>query len=153
MPMTTKGSALIAFSLGVAVLALCSFTIAGRTKRATAQSQAPEIARGKYLVDNVAMCSECHTPRDSEGNLDRQAYLEGAPVWIVPTKHIPDWAQYAPVLAGLPSYTDDQMQNVLEHGIGPNGDTIRPPMHIYHMNPEDTKAIIAYLRSLPVRKH
>lgn len=150
MPVKTRRRALMAFCLGVAALALCSFTIAGRGWRAAAQAM--DIARGKYLVNNVAMCSECHTPRDSEGNLEPQAYLDGAPIWIMPTKHIPDWAQYAPVLAGLPSYTDEQMENVLERGIGPNGDAIHPPMHIYHMNPEDAKAIIAYLKSLPVKR-
>jgi mono/diheme cytochrome c family protein len=150
MPVNTRRPALIGFSLGIAVVALCSFALAGRAQRTAAQ--ASDVVRGKYLVDNVAMCTECHTPRDSEGNLEMQSYLEGAPIWIVPTKHIPDWAQYAPVLAGLPSYTDEQMENVLERGIALNGGAIRPPMHIYHMNPEDAKAIISYLKSLPVQK-
>jgi len=36
----------------------------------------------------------------------------------------------------------------LEKGTGPEGETLRPPMHIYHMTHEDAKAIIAYLKSL-----
>jgi hypothetical protein len=39
--------------------------------------------------------------------------------------------------------------NILEKGIGANGEAIRPPMHIYHLKHEDAVAIIAYLRSLP----
>lgn len=150
MPVKTRRSALIVFFACVAIAVLGSLAAAGHPQRGAAQG--PDIARGKYLVDNVAMCTECHTPRDSNGDLDPQAYLQGAPIWIVPAKHIPNWADYAPVLAGLPSYTDEQMENVLERGIGLNGNAIRPPMHLYHMNPEDAKAVIAYLKSLPVEK-
>ena len=38
-------------------------------------------------------------------------------------------------------------------GTGPEGETLRPPMHIYHMNQPDAKAIIAYLRSLQQSPH
>jgi len=31
------------------------------------QSKENLIARGKYLVEEVAMCQECHTPRDDSG--------------------------------------------------------------------------------------
>lgn len=107
------------------------------------------VARGEYLVDNVAMCTECHTPRDAEGNLDKRYYLQGAPIWIMPVHNMPNWAMRAPAIAGLEGFTDFQMETVLERGIGPNGIEIQPPMHIYHMNHGDAQAIIAYLRSLP----
>jgi hypothetical protein len=45
--------------------------------------------------------------------------------------------------------TDQQAERVLEEGMGPEGEALRPPMHIYHMHREDAKAIIAYLKSLP----
>jgi hypothetical protein len=45
------------------------------------------------------------------------------------------------------------MERVLEKGIGPQGEALRPPMHIYHMTPADGKAIIAYLKSLPAKKN
>jgi|SRR5580658_9040162 hypothetical protein len=108
-----------------------------------------EIARGRYLVENVAMCTECHTPRDAGGNLKKDAWLQGAPIWIMPVRPIQNWADHAPPLAGFPSYTEEEGERVLEKGIGPEGEVLRPPMHIYHMKPEDAKAIIAYLKSLP----
>ena len=49
-------------------------------------SAAPNVARGKYLVEGVAMCGQCHTPRDSHGNLDRTRWLQGAPVPWLPAK-------------------------------------------------------------------
>lgn len=108
-----------------------------------------EIEHGRYLVEEVAMCGECHTPRNAGGGLDREAWLQGAPIWIEPVRPIPNWADHAPAIAGLPGMTVVQAERVLEKGTGPEGETLRPPMHIYHMNPADAKAIIAYLNSLP----
>jgi mono/diheme cytochrome c family protein len=108
-----------------------------------------EIERGKYLVEEVAKCTECHTPRDDRGELKKEAWLQGAPIWITPVHPDSNWADRAPALAGLPSFTQEEAERVLEKGIGPQGEALRPPMHIYHMKPEDAKAIIAYLNSLP----
>jgi mono/diheme cytochrome c family protein len=113
----------------------------------------PEIERGRYLVEEVAKCPECHTPRKPDGGLDAAAWLRGAPIWIRPVAPISNWADRAPALAGLPSFTDQQAEKVLEEGIGPNGEPLRPPMHIYHMSPPDARAIVAYLKSLPAEVH
>ncbi len=150
--------------LALALSAVClSFFLTARAKRqhahqssATASARADQakspsradVARGRYLVEQVAMCGECHTPRDADGNLDRSRWLQGARIWIEPVHTTYNWAEWAPRLAGLPSYADEQAEDVLEKGIGPHGVPIRPPMHIYHMNHSDAVAIIAYLRSL-----
>lgn len=125
----------------------------GWTKPRSAPVDKTEIERGRYLVEDVAMCTECHTPRNARGELDRNAWLQGAPVWIRPVKPIPNWADNVPALAGFPSFTDEQGERVLEKGTGPEGEVLRPPMHIYHMNHADAHAIIAYLKSLPQLKH
>ena len=117
-------------------------------KGPAAAAQSP-IERGRYLVEDVAMCQECHTPRDASGNLDRSHWLQGAPIWIVPVHPDANWAMRAPGLAGFQGFTDEQGEMVLEKGLDPNGLPIQPPMHIYHMNHADAQAIIAYLRSLP----
>ena len=113
------------------------------------ESRKEEIERGRYLVEEVAKCAECHTPRDSQGNLVRGRWLQGAPVWIMPVRRDRNWAERVPPLAGFPSLTEEQGESVLEKGTGPNGEPLRPPMHIYHLRHEDARAIIAYLRSLP----
>jgi mono/diheme cytochrome c family protein len=138
--------------LCAALLALLSLGAAGRSRPKPA-APSDEVARGKYLVEQVAMCGECHTPRDNTGTLDTGAWLQGAPIWITPVHHIQNWADRAPALAGWSSFTDIQMEQVLEKGTGPEGEVLRPPMHIYHMVPADAKAIIAYLKSLPAPKH
>lgn len=129
-----------------------------RTARAGQKPQPPKAAQdsqiehGRYLVEDVAMCFECHTPRYSNGELNNNAWLQGAPIWIMPVHPDSNWAQHAPALAGFPSFTEEEGERILEKGEGPEGEVLRPPMHIYHMKPEDAKAIIAYLKSLPSGK-
>ena len=145
--MQTKLAFLVLF------LAVALVVSVGRAEQGTRSGEAGEIERGRYLVEEVAKCSECHTPRNAQGELDRQAWLQGAPIWIMPVKPIPNWADRAPALAGFPGLTEEQGERILEKGTGPEGETLRPPMHIYHMSQADAKAIIAYLRSLPRSPH
>lgn len=106
------------------------------------------VEHGRYIVENVGMCEECHTPRDANGNLDESRRLQGAQIWIMPVHPMTNWAMNAPPLAGFGGFTDEQGAAILEKGVGPNGEPIRPPMHIYHMTHADAQAVIAYLRSL-----
>lgn len=111
--------------------------------------QEGQVDRGRYLVEQVAQCGECHSPRDANGNPDHSRWLQGAPVWIMPVRTDTNWAERVPAIAGTLGYTDDQLQKILEQGIGPNGLPLRRPMHQYHLKHDDTVAIIAYLKSLP----
>lgn len=153
MAFSKPRSAILVSFVCICFIGFLSLAAAGHTQRSAAQLQQADVQRGKYLVEEVAKCAECHTPRDAHGNLDPNAWLQGAPIWITPVRPIQNWADQVPALAGLPTYTDEQMERVLEKGIGPQGEALRPPMHIYHMTPADAKAIIAYLKSLPARSH
>jgi hypothetical protein len=152
---TTSSLCLIAFILFAG--AVIASTRATQTpKQSAAASTTPNqtrLKRGKYLTEEVARCTECHTPRDARGNLDNSRALQGAPVWIVPVHPDQNWAQQAPALAGFAAYTDKDGEKILEKGQGPNGEIIRPPMHIYHLNHQDAMDIIAYLRSVPTTTH
>ncbi len=140
---------LISLAAGMAASNLLSReSSAAPPQKSPAAAQSP-VERGRYLVEDVAMCQECHTPRDSNGELDHSRWLEGAPIWIMPVHSTSNWAMRAPGLAGFQGFTDEQGEMVLEKGLDPNGLPIQPPMHIYHMNHADAQAIIAYLRSLP----
>lgn len=138
--------------LAVTLLSL-SLVVTLAVSRGAAQKDAAasgtDIKRGEYLVEQIAECGECHSPRNERGELRHDAWLRGARIWIQPVKPIPNWADRAPALAGLPSFTEQQVEYVLENGTGPNGEALHPPMHIYHMNHADAKAIAAYLKSLP----
>ena len=136
----------LSFLLFVAVR---SSLIVSGTQNPQARPAETSASRGRYLVEEVAKCTECHTPRDAENQLDRWRWLQGASVWIQPVRPVPNWAPFAPPLAGLPSFSDEQMERVLERGKAASGREIEPPMHIYHLNHSDALAVIAYLRSLP----
>lgn len=138
--------------IGVVLLA-AALMISARTPQKRAAASKSEIERGKYLVEEVAKCGECHSPRTETGELKYDAWLRGAPIWIRPVAPIRNWADQVPPLAGLGSFTDTQVERVLEKGTGPEGEELRPPMHIYHMHHEDAVAIAAYLKSLPVEPH
>ncbi|MGC2331723.1 MAG: hypothetical protein WA581_09740 [Candidatus Acidiferrales bacterium] len=144
---------LLAAAIGASLLFSRESHAQAPPKAAKASTAAPaakgDVDRGRYLVEDVGMCEECHTPRDDEGNLDESRRLQGAAIWIVPVHPNTNWAMRAPALAGFPAFTDAQGAQILENGIGPNGLAIQPPMHIYHMTPADAQAVIAYLRSLP----
>jgi mono/diheme cytochrome c family protein len=134
---------LFALILGLAWLAVSKCASLGKPA-----GDKSEIEPGRYVVEEVAKCAECHTPRDVNGDLKRDVWLQGAPIWITPVKPIRNEADQTPALAGFPSFTEEQGEGVLEKGTGPQGEALRPPMHIYHMKHEDAKAIIAYLKSL-----
>ena len=143
---------LVAMVLATAMVAVSSNAFQRRFAMPGPPTKA-EVERGRYLVEEVAKCPECHTPRKPNGELDAAAWLRGAPIWIKPVAPIGNWADSAPALAGLPSFTEAQAEKVLEDGTGPNGEDLRPPMHIYHMAPADARAIVAYLKSLPNEVH
>lgn len=86
-----------------------------------------EVERGRYLVEEVAKCAECHTPRNERGELRTDAWMRGATVWIRPVAKIPNWADHAPALAGFPSFTEEQGERVLEKGTGPEGEVLGHP--------------------------
>jgi mono/diheme cytochrome c family protein len=132
------------------LLGLSSLSPAQQPKHDKPRKKASEalVARGKYLVEDVAMCGMCHTPRDSSGDLDRSRWLEGAPLWIQPSVPASGWPLQAPRIAGMPPGTDAELTTLLTTGIWRNGQPLRPPMPQFRMNREDAISVIAYLRSL-----
>jgi mono/diheme cytochrome c family protein len=106
------------------------------------------VARGKYIVESLSVCSQCHTPRDSAGNYDSERWLQGGEVWLQPPQPNPDWPQRAPRIAGNPPGTDEELITLLTTGIWRDGKRLRPPMPQFRMSREDAQAVIAYLKTL-----
>lgn len=111
----------------------------------TVDGQSAEWNRGRYLVDSVAHCSACHTPRNSVGAEDSSVALTGA--------EINGW--YAPALAGegARGWTKPQLATYLSTGFsrahgaaaGPMGETV---VNLAKVAPEDISAIATYVSSL-----
>jgi cytochrome c553 len=109
------------------------------------------LAQGKYIVDSVGMCSDCHTPMlaDNSGP-DMTKYLHGAPY---PGSPPPPGVPFAPnsvALAGLPTgYTEASLRTFMMTGEAGDGSPPLPPMPGYRLNEKDATAVAAYIASLP----
>ncbi len=114
MPFVSRNTAKFLGS-GIAVLAIaaCAVLVVGHPRLLAAQetqkavrampaSDSAAALRGKYIVEDVAMCGTCHTPRKPNGELDHSRWLAGASVPYLPAQPTPDWPTVAPRLAGLP---------------------------------------------------
>jgi mono/diheme cytochrome c family protein len=115
------------------------------------KDQATLIARGKYIVEGVAGCGYCHTPRDRDGNPDHSKWLEGAPVFYEPARPLQGWANTAPRLAGLPPGSDADLIKLLTTSVARSGQAPRWPMPRFYMTRSDAEAVVAYLKSIDVK--
>jgi len=120
--------------------------------RAVAAADSAPVARGRYLVEEIAKCTTCHTPRDEQDRPDANRPLAGSPVPFMPAHRVGEWADVAPRLAGRPPGTDDQIVKLLMTGISRTGRPPRQPMPQFHMTRADAEAVLAYLKSLPSRE-
>ncbi|CAB4244673.1 exported protein of unknown function [Methylacidimicrobium sp. AP8] len=107
------------------------------------------IQHGKYLVEAVALCGECHTPRNERGELLRDKWLQGGVVPGLNAENAGSLALNAPPIAGLPEgWSQADMVQFLETGMTPAGKYSRPPMPPYRMSHADALAITLYLQGL-----
>jgi mono/diheme cytochrome c family protein len=107
-----------------------------------------DAGHGRYLVEQVAMCGECHTPRTEDGTLDRSRWLRGGPIPVHAPPFSTAWAIQAPAIAGLPAYSDDEAIRMLTTGIDRGGHALRPPMPAFRFTRRDAMDVLAYLRSV-----
>jgi mono/diheme cytochrome c family protein len=131
------------------VVLIAAFTAGAAGSNLPDESAA--VARGKYLVEGVALCGRCHTPVDDTGKPNRTRWLMGAPVATQSSTGSKGWAVVAPRLAGAPPGTADEFIRLLTTGIARTGIPPKPPMPQFRMTREDAQAVLAYLRSLEER--
>ena len=105
--------------------------------------------RGKYLVDELAHCGTCHTPRNMLLAPVQSAYLGGADIgsWRAPN------ITNDPV-SGIGAWSDQDLFQYLKTGrtaharaAGPMAEAIEHSLQ--HLPDADISAIITYLRSVP----
>jgi mono/diheme cytochrome c family protein len=143
----------VARSTWLVVVGTCALLLAA--VRPSAQQPAPaastpsgNIEHGRYLVERVAMCYECHSTRDLQGNIVPGTKFNGGPMPMRPPWRS-DWPLQIPRITGLPGYTDAEALRLLTQGaIKRDGTQLRYPMPRFRMTPQDAADVIAYLRSL-----
>jgi mono/diheme cytochrome c family protein len=106
------------------------------------------VEHGRYLVERVVMCAECHSSRDAAGAIVPGTRLRGG---AMPAR-VPwpgDWPLQVPRIAGLPGYTDAQALRLLTEGaVKRDGTQARAPMPRFRMSEQDAADVMAYLRGL-----
>lgn len=108
-----------------------------------------DVEHGRYIVERVVMCFECHSSRDAQGDIIPETRFMGGPIPVRPPWPN-DWAIRAPRIAGLPGYTEELGVRLLTQGaIGRSGSALRLPMPRFRMTPQDAADVVAYLKSLP----
>jgi mono/diheme cytochrome c family protein len=129
---------------------LAGATTAGQLQTAQEKERAgqPGQKKGQYLVESVAMCGDCHTPRTEDGQADRGRWLMGGAVPFRPAIPNTEWAEIAPRLAGLPPGTDEQFITLMMTGIARTGRPPRAPMPQFRMTRQDAQSVLAYLKSV-----
>ena len=107
----------------------------------------PELERGRYLVEALGHCTECHTPRNALGGLDSARWMDGAP--------LPDGKGKTPgITPEHLSWSSTDVAYYLETGFTPDFDSAGGEMadvvqNMARLAPEDRAAIAAYVKALP----
>ena len=113
-------------------------------------SKSPEWNRGAYLSEALAHCGECHTPRNFAFALNNRQKFAGALT--------AGWRAFnitSDKATGLGGWRDDDLIAYLSTGHAPGHGTASGPMgeavdqSLGQLAPEDIRAIVAYLRSVP----
>ena len=125
---------------GLAVFALFAF------------GQDDKVARGKYLVEEIAKCQDCHTPKMDNGTFIKSQWMKGSTINLMPAAPIAGWHSTAPDItpagAVWKRWGDEGMTTFLETGKSPRGGKANPPMPTYTLKREDAEAIVAFLKSI-----
>ncbi|NMM85712.1 cytochrome C [Rhodococcus sp. SRB_17] len=112
--------------------------------------QTPEWNRGAYLVQGLAHCSACHTPRNALMAEDPKRSLGGgeAGPWHAP--NISSDPQ-----SGIGGWSDDELVHYLREGHAVGKGSSGGPMaeavdhSLSHLSEADLRAVAVYLRSTP----
>jgi mono/diheme cytochrome c family protein len=136
----------------VKLTALVSALLLLLSTAAFAQDRAQQLERGKYLVETIAGCGNCHTPRNPDGSFKEDMQYAGAfvieePVFKAYARNItPDME------TGIGSWTEDEIVRAIREGIRPDGKVLGPPMSFIwyrDMSDTDAHAIAAFLKTVP----
>lgn len=128
--------------------ALLAFALLG-----SAAAQAPgSIERGRYLMETVAACGNCHFQRGPQGQPLPDRGLSGGMMFDEPP-----FRAYASNITpdaetGIGRWTEAQLARAIREGIRPDGSVIGPPMPVgfyRHLSDDDLRAIVVYLRAQP----
>jgi mono/diheme cytochrome c family protein len=109
------------------------------------------VNRGAYLVEALAHCGECHTPRNAAGAVD-------AAMWLAGTREGPE-GEIAPNITphetGIGGWSEADIVGLLRDGLTPEFDDVQGAMAeaiedgLKDLTEDDLRAIARYLKTVP----
>lgn len=142
----TKRSAVVAAATLAVLLGVTAVQLPGQTPKE--EAAAKNLIHGKYLVESVVFCGDCHTPLNQKGEPDPARWLQGETLSFAPLQPVPNWTTNAPAIVGLPGWDEAAAVNFLVTGLDKPVKPARPPMPPFRFSRPDAVAVVAYLRSL-----
>ena len=112
--------------------------------------------RGAYLVNAVAVCGNCHTPRDAANIPIPGMELAGGREFDIEAGHIIGPNITPDRETGVGNWSVGQIVYALRNGKRPDGTIIGPPMPIElyrQLSDRDAEAIAVHLKSLKPIRH
>jgi mono/diheme cytochrome c family protein len=115
-------------------------------------AQSAEINRGAYIVQALAHCGECHTPRNAMGGLETSRALAGTPDGPE-GERVPNITPHPDT--GIGKWSAGDVADLLKEGMAPDGDFVGGSMGEVVRNTtgklsgDDLKAVVAYLKAVP----
>lgn len=112
-----------------------------------AAADTPQIERGRYLVEALGHCAECHTPRNALGGLLRDQWMAGAPN--------PSGEGRIPnITSGALTWSEADIAEYLKSGFTPDFDSAGGSMvavikNTSRLTDADRAAMAAYLKAIP----
>ena len=129
--------------------------------RAIAAATPSPVEQGRYLVESILACGNCHTPRSAEGAPLHEKALGGGGVAFTTPAFDATSSNITPDReTGIGNWTDAEIKRALTEGVRPERGrlaktTLAPVMPSSFFKPllaRDLDAVVAYLRSVkPVR--
>lgn len=110
--------------------------------------------RGQYIVDVVAGCGDCHTPRTAMGAPDVTKYLAGNATFIATPGGNLGSRNLTNDETGLKSRTNQEIKDMFMKGERPGAtkaylSPVMPYYILHNMTESDADAVVAYLRTVP----
>jgi len=118
----------------------------------TGLAQTP-VEHGRYLVEGVLTCGNCHSPRGPGGVIDTTRLYSGGPqTWDEPSFKVKGANITPDHETGIGAWSEGDIKKALTEGIRPTGVQLASimPYGFYKVfTAHDLDAVVAYLRSTP----
>jgi mono/diheme cytochrome c family protein len=146
---------IIIIGIGAGVIYLyAAFPSVGPPPEITVEKTEQQIERGKYLAEHVAVCIDCHSNRDwtkFSGPIKPGTFGRGGDAFTEEFGFPGTFYARNITPFNLESWTDGEIYRTITAGVTKDGRPMFPvmPYPAYgKMDPDDVRAIIAYIRTL-----